>query len=67
MPRKKTPGQRLRDARKKAGLSHTELANLAGIARARVYELENGRNEKAFAELRAVAKALRVPTSQLLG
>ncbi|MBP2341044.1 transcriptional regulator with XRE-family HTH domain [Saccharothrix coeruleofusca] len=60
-------GQQVRDARKGAGLSLRQLANLAGLSRATIHLIENGApiSDRSAARLRAVLPDLKPPASRL--
>ena len=62
-----TPGDRLREVRKRRGLSQRELADSAGLSRSTVQLLERGEAGEVRAEtFRKLARALGVPTTALL-
>jgi transcriptional regulator with XRE-family HTH domain len=59
-------GDRVRDVRKRRGLSQRELAGLSGLSVSLVRKLEQGeRQDMRLETLRKLATALRVPTSAL--
>jgi transcriptional regulator with XRE-family HTH domain len=60
-------GQRVRAARRRAGLEAAVLAERAGLTRDKLSKIENGRRRVAPRELPALAHALQVPLSALLG
>jgi transcriptional regulator with XRE-family HTH domain len=51
-------GDLLRMQRDRAGMTQLELANLAGIGRAQIANLETGRGDPSLVTLRKLAKAL---------
>lgn len=60
-------GERIRDIRKRRGLSQRELAELAGVSISLIRKLEQSERQDARLEtLRKIAAALRVPTSTLM-
>lgn len=62
-----TIGDRIRDVRKRRGLSQRELAELSAVSISLIRKLEQSEREDARLEtLRKVATALRVPTTTLL-
>ncbi len=54
-------GNRIRQAREKAGLSQGELAEQVGKDKRAIYEYEKGERKLAATELPLFAKALNVP------
>jgi transcriptional regulator with XRE-family HTH domain/alkylhydroperoxidase/carboxymuconolactone decarboxylase family protein YurZ len=63
----RTLGERIRDIRKRRGLSQRELAQLAGVSVSLVRKLEQAERQDARLEtVRKIATALRVQTSTLL-
>ncbi|MFJ5677878.1 helix-turn-helix domain-containing protein [Streptomyces sp. NPDC093097] len=63
-----TAGQRVKEVRKRRGLTQTELAKASGVSLSTVRKLEQGERETARLEtLRKLAQALRVPTMRLAG
>ncbi len=60
-------GNRLREARIRAGLSQSELEELSGIPKARLSRYENGHVEPSIQTLSRLAKALNVSEASLLG
>jgi transcriptional regulator with XRE-family HTH domain len=60
-------GNRLRESRVAAGLSHSELEELSGIPKARLSRYENGHVEPSIQTLARLAKALNVSEASLLG
>ena len=60
-------GLRVRAARRRAGLDAAALADQVGLTRDKLSKIENGRRRVAPRELPALAHALHVPLSTLLG
>src|SRR5580704_630782 len=60
-------GRRIRAARRRAGLDAAALAGKVGLTRDKLSKIENGRRRVAPRELPALAHALHVPLSALLG
>ncbi len=60
-------GNRLREARIRAGLSQSELEELSGIPKARLSRYENGHVEPSIQTLARLAGALNVSEASLLG
>src|SRR5438552_5680021 len=60
-------GQRLRDARREAGLSQSELESRSGIPKARLSRYENGHVLPSIGTLGRLATALGVSEASLLG
>ncbi|RBM05626.1 helix-turn-helix transcriptional regulator [Streptomyces sp. PT12] len=62
-----TIGDRLRKARKRAGLSQGDLARESGVSYSLIQQLEQGaRTDTRLETARKLAAALRVPTTKLL-
>ena len=59
-------GRRLSDLREKRGLSQTQLADMAGIGRAHLSQIENGAVAARIDTLYALAEALEMTLSELL-
>lgn len=59
-------GERLADARKRAGLKQADLASTLGLARTTIVAIEKGERPLNNAELVRIADALRVPLHDLL-
>jgi transcriptional regulator with XRE-family HTH domain len=57
----------LRDIREKAGLTQLDLAVRAGLTPATVSRLENAHQSPTLATAEALAKALDIPLTALLG
>jgi transcriptional regulator with XRE-family HTH domain len=60
------PDNRIREFRKKAGLSQGELGEKVGLHQTHIGNLENGRRELTFEWARRIAKALGVRLVDLL-
>lgn len=60
-------GRRVRDARRRSGLDAAAVAEQVGLTRDKLSKVENGRRRVAPRELPALARALHVPLSALLG
>jgi len=60
-------GERIRDARARAGLTQQELGGRCGVSRAAVAQWENGTTQPSLAHLRRVADGLGVWVSWLTG
>lgn len=60
-------GQRLREARLRAGLSQSELEEISGIPKARLSRYENGHVAPSIQTLERLARALGVSEASLLG
>jgi transcriptional regulator with XRE-family HTH domain len=63
----RTFGQRLRDARIRAGYSQSHLEEISGIPKARLSRYENGHVEPSIQTLERLARALGVSEASLLG
>jgi transcriptional regulator with XRE-family HTH domain len=62
------PGQRIRNARRRRGLTQRELAQLSGVSLSLIRKLEQGERADARVEtLRRLAVAMGTPTTALLG
>lgn len=63
-----TVGERIRQARKEAGLTQKQLADKLGISPVNISQIENGRGKRgpAAATLRKIATALNITVSDLL-
>lgn len=59
-------GGRVRDARRRLGLSQEELAHRAGLHRTYIGSVERGERNISVASLYTVANVVDVPASQLL-
>jgi transcriptional regulator with XRE-family HTH domain len=59
-------GRRLRVLREERGWTQQQLADLTGIGRVHVSELENGRREPGLRVLAMISKSLDISVSQLL-
>jgi len=60
-------GERLKEIRKKLGITQGELASLIGVSETTVWNWENGRREPRSTEINKLAKVLGVSVSYLLG
>lgn len=60
-------GARLRAARERRRLNQTELAKETGLQPAAIGHFESGRRKPSFANIRVLAKALKVSSDYLLG
>lgn len=58
-------GRRLQDVREKRGLSQTLLADMAGIGRAHLSQIENGAVAARIDTLHALAKVLELTLEEL--
>lgn len=63
----RTFGQRLREARLRAGLSQSDLEEQSGIPKARLSRYENGHIVPSIQTLERLAVALKVSEASLLG
>lgn len=62
-----TIGERLREIRKRRGLSQRELADLSGVSLSLIRKLEQGeRSDTRLETARQLAHALKVPTTRLV-
>ncbi len=57
---------RIREARKRAGLTQEELAARAGLTQSHLSRLELGKYVPTLATLERLARALRIPLPDLL-
>lgn len=64
-PTRKQFGKRLRELRKKANLSQEELGFRAGIHRTYIGAIERGEQNISVDNIHKLAKALKVPVSDL--
>jgi XRE family aerobic/anaerobic benzoate catabolism transcriptional regulator len=58
---------RVRELRKRAGLSQKALAAAAGVCQSAISRIERGQRNASLTKLAAIARALRVPVKRLLG
>jgi transcriptional regulator with XRE-family HTH domain len=58
-------GQRLQELREKRGLSQSQLADMAGMGRAHLSQIENGAVAARIDTLYAIAKALEMPLEEM--
>jgi transcriptional regulator with XRE-family HTH domain len=66
-PTPKQMGQRLQRLRKERDMTRAQLAELAGVSRQYVRQLEAGLSDPTVGTLQKLAKALGVPLTDLLG
>lgn len=59
--------ERIRNARKKAGLTQKQLAEKAGIATVTLQQYEGGKRQPRMNKLQDIAIALGIPTGELIG
>lgn len=59
-------GSRVREARKRAGLSQAELANAVDLERTAITQIESGRALPSLPRLIALCNALKVTPNDLL-
>ena len=57
---------RLKQIRKRRGMTQEALAEKAGVSRAYLSRLEMGRHDPPLSRLRTLAKVLKVPIEKLL-
>lgn len=62
-----TRGQRLRDARKRNGLTQTQLAALCDVNRMTIMRVENGETTPSVTLALAIARELGEPVEALFG
>ncbi len=61
-----TIGERIRNARKNAGLTQKQLGEKCGINEANIRKYESGRQNPKYETLQKIASALEIPLSQIL-
>ena len=61
-----TTGEKIREARRKRGLTQVELADAAGLRQSAVSMIERGRIEPSLATLHSLAAALGCRPAKLL-
>lgn len=66
MPNLHVLGDIVRGERRKRGLSQEALADLSGLSRTYIGEIERGEVSLSFSALEAVAYGLRVPLSEVM-
>jgi transcriptional regulator with XRE-family HTH domain len=66
-PLARTLGRRLREERRRSGLSLRALASRSGLSPTTVHQIEVGRGSPSLATLHALATTLGVPLPSLLG
>ena len=68
MDQARTPGDNVREARKRRGLTQRELAELSGLSVSLIRKLEQGeRDDIRIETARKLAVSLQVPTTSLIG
>ncbi|MBQ1215215.1 MAG: helix-turn-helix transcriptional regulator [Firmicutes bacterium] len=60
-------GERLKELRKKRGMSQVELSKVSGVSQQAISNTETGRNDPSAETIRMLSSALGVSTSELLG
>ena len=60
-------GQRLRAAREQKGISQKSVAELLGVTRTQISDIENGKTGTSMARLVTLAEFYHVSTDYLLG
>lgn len=60
-------GPRIRELRKARGWSLSDLAERAGISRSYLFRIERGKSSPTYTKIQALAEALGVLPSELLG
>lgn len=58
-------GERVTELRERQQLSQADLARLSGLTRSQIFVLEQGERASTIVTVSAVAKALKVPLSEL--
>jgi y4mF family transcriptional regulator len=53
-------GEIIKSVRKKAGLSQKELADLAGMGKTTVFDIEHGKHSVGFSSVLALCKVLNI-------
>lgn len=64
--RRPAPRTRIREVRKRAGLTQEELAARSGLTQSHLSRLELGKYVPTLTTLERLARALKVPVSDLL-
>ena len=59
-------GERIRRRRLAKGWTRRQLASSAGLSRSAIVQLESGEQSARFASVEAIARALEIPTVELL-
>ena len=59
-------GRRVQNIREKRGLSQTQLADMAGVGRAHLSQIENGAVDARIDTLHALAQALEMKLEELV-
>lgn len=62
-----TMGQRIKEARKRAGLTQKSLAVKIGVATGTVQQYELGKRQPRLEQIYNIADALNIPPEELLG
>lgn len=62
----KNIGDRIKELRKRSGLSLDELASRAEMSKSGIWEIESGSSDPRLSTLRKIASALGVPLYQML-
>lgn len=60
-----SPGERLKNARKRMGLTQVELSKASGVSQATISQIENGSSPGSETVWLRLARALRVPPEEL--
>lgn len=61
-----TIGERIRSARKSAGLTQVQLAEKSGVASISIHQYESGKRQPRIEQLQAIADALNISLDDLL-
>lgn len=59
-------GNRVRDLRKKRGLTQVELAEMLGVDRSYLSEIETGKKDPSLRVLKTIADGFKLSLAQLL-
>lgn len=62
-----TTGQRIRAARKEAGLTQVELGEILGVSGSMIAQYETDKRNPKYETLKRIAAALEVPVPELMG
>ena len=62
-----TIGDRIKAARKKAGLTQVKLSEISGVAAISIHQYEAGKRHPQLVQIQALSNALNVPMSYLMG
>lgn len=60
-------GQRIREARKKANLTQTELADIIGVKAAEISQYESGKRTPRWPKLNKLLDTLNISADEILG